>query len=518
MNALAMATLAALLAAPATQTIEYHGIRPTDPGGRMGLRNPERGWRIETLFAEPPGAPVWGPANHLKDRLTPAYSDAWWILDAARYEPDGLTLAQTYAYLDGFIDRPLDAKKLALIDEGLATLRRRGLKAVLRFAYEKDMDRRGGPKLDTILGHIGQLKPIIRKNADVILVLQAGFVGAWGEWHSSTHGLEKDHAALGAIVAGVLDALPPDLMTQVRVPKYKRWVLEQPGLAHLAPRIGFHDDGFLAGTTDGGTWPEGPHFANPGNPEFDVMTRECPSLLVDGELFWSDQGGKIDGIRAAARLMLHHYASFSIAHSYSEREGKPYSIDDWIRAPLSIERAREARLSISDGYFEDGSGASIARTAFEYIRDHLGYRLELKRAEFAARIRTGDEVSFAIELANRGFSTIHNPRPVFLALIAPDERVVALVAEGVEPRAWQPHAPDDPEAKPLVHSFSIRARIPKDIDPGWHLAGLWLPDGYESLRMDPRYAVRVANRDAPWWTDGAGRYGINILGRIEVAP
>jgi len=36
--------------------------------------------------------------------------------------------------------------------------------------------------------------------------------------------------------------------------------------------------------------------------------------------------------------------------------------------------------------------------------------------------------------------------------------------------------------------------------------------------MDPRYAIRVANRDAPWWTDGAGRYGINILGRIEVAP
>ncbi|MBN1418227.1 MAG: DUF4832 domain-containing protein [Planctomycetes bacterium] len=517
MNTLAMAAFAGLLAAPAAQTIEYHGIRPADPGGRMGLRNPERGWRIETLFAEPAGAPVWGPAHHLKDRLTQTYEDAWWILDAARYEPEGLTLAQMYCYLDGYIETPIDARKLALLDAGLDEVRRRGLKAVLRFAYEKDTHRRGGPDLARILAHIDQLKPIIRKHADVILVLQAGFVGAWGEWHSSTRGIEKDHAALGAIVAKVLDALPSDRMTQVRVPKYKRWVIEQPGLAALAPRIGFHDDGFLAGTTDGGTWPEGPRFANPGNPEFDVMTRQSPFVLVDGELFWSDQGGAIDGIRAAARLMLHHYTSFSIAHSYSEREGKPYSIDAWIRQPLTIECAREAKLSISDGYFDDGAGAPVARTAYEYIRDHLGHRLELARAGFAARIRAGEEASFAIELVNRGFSAIHNPRPVFIALISPDGRVAVFRGEDVDPRAWQPHAPGDEDAKPLLHRFQVRARIPEDLDPAGYLVGLWLPDGYESLRMDPRYAIRVANRDVPWWTDREGRYGINVLGRIEIA-
>ena len=26
--------------------IKYHGLRPTDPGGRLGLRNSERGWRF----------------------------------------------------------------------------------------------------------------------------------------------------------------------------------------------------------------------------------------------------------------------------------------------------------------------------------------------------------------------------------------------------------------------------------------------------------------------------------------
>ncbi len=32
---------------PALKILEFHGIRATDPGGRMGLRNPERGGGYE---------------------------------------------------------------------------------------------------------------------------------------------------------------------------------------------------------------------------------------------------------------------------------------------------------------------------------------------------------------------------------------------------------------------------------------------------------------------------------------
>ena len=85
---------------PLLPTIRFEGLRPGDPAGRNGLRNPERGLRIETLIAAPGGAAVWGPAFHLKGEVSEGYSDQWWILDAKRYEPDGLTLAQTYCYLD----------------------------------------------------------------------------------------------------------------------------------------------------------------------------------------------------------------------------------------------------------------------------------------------------------------------------------------------------------------------------------------------------------------------------------
>lgn len=510
--------------------VTYRGIRPTDPDGRLGLRNPERGWRIETLIAEPPGRPAWGPAAHLAGKVSSGYSDEWWLQDCARYEPHGLTLAQTYVYLNEYRDGPIPDDKLQWLQGAFDNLRAHGLKAVLRFAYERDMDRRNGATLERILAHIAQLKPIIQRNADVIFVMQAGFVGAWGEWHSSEHALESDHAALAKIVAAVLDALPADRMTQVRVPKYKRWVLDEApfdGFAEVdaatahtgvpTARIGFNNDGFLAGPQDGGTWPEAPLFGQPGNPEFDTMTRQSPYVAVDGELFWSDLGGKVDGLAAAVRLRLHHYSSFSLAHSFSEREGKPYSIDDWLQTPITLEQLAAEKMPISDGYFANAAGERVERTQFEYIRDHLGYRLELQTTQMPRLGKPGQPLPVTVTLINRGFSTLHNPRPVKLVLIGEDDRLWDLGATGADPRRWQPFDPADPEFRPLVHTIAASPRLPANLPPGRYRLGLWLPDAAATIAGDARYAVRVANGDVPWWTADSGSYGVNIVGWLDVA-
>lgn len=62
----ALACLIMLLQGQEPKTVKYRGIRPTDPGGRQGLRNPERGWRIETVIAEPHQKVFIGPAARLK--------------------------------------------------------------------------------------------------------------------------------------------------------------------------------------------------------------------------------------------------------------------------------------------------------------------------------------------------------------------------------------------------------------------------------------------------------------------
>ena len=515
------------------KTIEYHGIRSSDPGGRDGLPNPERGWRLETLVAEPAGAipdlGVHGYAHHLEGRIFPGFNDHWWFLDAQRYQALGLTVVQSYCYLNDYVGKPLSDKKLACLQLSLDRLRRRGLKSLLRFAYEKDGARRRGPALKDILRHLDQLAPLIRANSDIIYVMQAGFVGAFGEWHSSTHGIEKDHGQLAAVMDKILEVLPADRMTQVRVPKYKRWALRQPVLgkcpeitartAHTAfpcARIGFHNDGFLATRTCGWTWPEPPYYSNPGNPEFDYMTRECPYVPVDGELYWRDDRGNVDGLRAIVRMRLHHYGTFSLWHSYSGRVGQPYSIDEWMRDPVTPAFVREHRLPMADGYFQDAVGDEGPRSQFEYITDHLGYRFELRRAVFPTAMRPNESLRIDLELVNRGFGVPHNPRPVLFVLIDAGQRVHEISVPNADPRTWQPFQPGDASSEPLVHRIAVRTALPETVKPGWYQLGLWLPDASRRLRLDPRYAVRAANRDVPWWCDDNGRHGINILGVIQV--
>ena len=38
--------------------IAFRGLRPSDHNGRLGLRNPERGFRFEVIIGALPGEPV----------------------------------------------------------------------------------------------------------------------------------------------------------------------------------------------------------------------------------------------------------------------------------------------------------------------------------------------------------------------------------------------------------------------------------------------------------------------------
>ncbi|MBR4956542.1 MAG: DUF4874 domain-containing protein, partial [Lentisphaeria bacterium] len=169
------------------------------------------------------------------------------------------------------------------------------------------MDRKcPGPTKDDIRQHLKDLTPLIRKNADIIYVWQAGFIGAWGEWHSSRRYLETDAEFKAELLATMLEVLPDNRMIMVRVPRYKREALElldgvdasvlteETAFSGTpAARIGHFNDGLLASDTCGGTFPD-PPYSNPGNRDYDQFSAESLYLPVDGELFWNDVGGVID--------------------------------------------------------------------------------------------------------------------------------------------------------------------------------------------------------------------------------
>ena len=77
-------------------------------------------------------------------------------------------------------------------DDYLQTIRTRfqslrdgGMKCILRFCYSNgfaESDKPWDATPEQVLRHIAQVKPLIQEYADVIMVVQAGFIGSWGEW------------------------------------------------------------------------------------------------------------------------------------------------------------------------------------------------------------------------------------------------------------------------------------------------------------------------------------------------
>jgi hypothetical protein len=185
-----------------------------------------------------------------------------------------------------------------------------------------------------------------------------------------------------------------------------------------------------------------------------------------------------------------------------------------MRTEVTPDTLEAQRMPLSDGYFEDTAGEPVARTIFEYIRDHLGYRLELQEARFARRVRSGDPLDVRVSLINRGFSIPHLPRPVQLVLVDAVGNVVAAERCPADPRRWQPYEPGDESFAPLTHRFGATLRT-AGLRRGVYRLGLTMPDAHASLRGDPRYAIRVANGDVPWVVAERG-LGVNVLGEVAI--
>ncbi len=497
--------------------INFRGIHPDDLHGRMALRNPERGFRTEIYVSTIPDeiagvcschakqlkldgrpeAPIYQNADipgvpHLirGNRLMGLeFSHGQWQDELDYFAYDGVTVMQSYVFLMKYQDgRDLSPEKLADIELFFRKLRESGAKALLRFAYELSPTI-DGPSGVTILKHLAQLAPLIRANADVIYVLQCGFIGKFGEWHHSFHHLQDDFAFQKELLDAVLEVLPPDRCTMVRYPIVKERLYGGEPLADAEAftgtpraRIGHFNDGFLADGKHGGTFgrDDSPH-----SPEDDfAYLEEGKYLPMDGELFWRDAAGHpVQPTEAVRLLRKWHYDTLGFVHGNRAFEGVDgYSIDIWKRVPVDPLFLKDNGLPIPDGYFADEEGRFVWRSYYEYIRDLLGYRIELRSLEY----ETADgRLTGRITLVNKGFSAPVNPRPVFLK--------VGEVAYPLETdvRRWQ-------SGETQTLNFDVPApAAPCGI-------GLWMPDAAETLRGDPRYALHCANA-IPF------RDGVNVL-------
>jgi hypothetical protein len=486
--------------------IKFSGLNADDS---TGLWNPERGFRLEVALDIASDAATFSPKD---------YAGTTTLLnhETLKYDSDSVSLVQTYFYLTGFVGKDISEKDIDIMQTFFDRERALGQKAVLRFAYERDFMGRvpNGPTIEDIQRHAQQLKPFLEKNKDVILVVQAGMIGAWGEWHSSIHGLENSDETKRQILKMICDMVPADRQIQVRVPSYKNLIDKT---SKDYNRIGFHDDFIIIKPH---VWDGNMH---EGTANFNQIAKESPHVLVDGELpwgFWSvnkdqdnpDSSWLIDGIPTARQLFLEHYTSLSAKHNYKEgikklgdNDGTKFSMMYWKETPLSETFLTENKMPFSPDYFTNKAGEKVERNVFDYIRDHLGYRIELQSLKYT----TDRQNTFIdISLINRGFSTIINKRPVYLVLIDDKNKVIELATQA-DATSWQPYDPSDTTCTPLVHHIHYQINTGKLKSEKYKL-GLWMPDNSETLRYNPRYAIRCANGNAEWKIIDS-KYGVNVL-------
>jgi hypothetical protein len=373
-----------------------------------------------------------------------------------------ITLVYAGVSLYSFRNASLPESFLNDLNAGFQRAREAGIKVILRFDYNKDPDRGDAP-LDRIKEHIAQLAPVLQKNSDVISVVQAGFIGAWGEWHGSSNNLDTP-ASRAAILDELLKAVPADRAIQVRTPMFKAEYLgndlplsdSQAFSGASTARLAHHNDCFLSSETDEGT------YALPVSKWKDYMQQEGRFLPVGGE-------------------------TCRVEPSRTDCPG----------AMQELEKAHWSHLNIL--YHPDVIAAWKSQGCFTEIENRLGYRLQLLEAAWPQSVKPGETLQVALKLQNNGYAAMYNPRPVYLVLQNASSRYE--VDTVIDPRHWE-------AGKTITETLGIK--INRNVAPGVYDVFLWMPDAENRLRTRVEYAVRMANADV--WRPETGMNQLSAQG------
>lgn len=221
----------------------------------------------------------------------------------------------------------------------------------------------------------------------------------------------------------------------------------------------------------------------------------------------------------------HHFTTFSHHNSFWPLDPEPTpqphnkSLNVWNSTPLNLSFVDYHKLPMSPSYRAAVVASGGGATVYEYIRDHLGYRLEVRGTPTVAVV--GRTLTVNATISNYGFAAPVHPRPVLITLQGGkwpgDAKVVwaANVSGTPDVRSWQPHAPYDPLRAILNHSLDTTVELPAEVAPGEYIVGIALPDARRSSQRaacdEPSSCIRFATTK-----DGNWSGGVNGIARVTV--
>lgn len=350
---------------------------------------------------------------------------------------------------------------LTTVQNDLNAAREGGAKLVMRFSYTNNQNGEDAP-LDIILNQIEQLRPIFQTNYDVIAYIEAGFIGAWGEWYYSSNKLNTTESRR-AVLFGLLDALPVDRCVVVRTPNYKRLIFEDNNPITLEEafngskksRTGAHNDCFLASLTDYGTYVD-----NDVEGDKDYLNQDNKFVPQGGETCNPSAFSGCD--IAPVDLARMHW-------SILNRDYHPTVLNNWK----------------SEGCYDD-------------VERNLGYRFVLLDGQVSQDVKPGGEFQLELSIVNRGYASPFNPRNLEFILRNNDTGAKYRIITDADPRYW--FSGDTVQIK-------ISAGITGNMPEGNYEVLMHLADPQLRLHDRPEFSIRLANHAV--WEDSTGYNSLN---------
>ncbi|WP_146199440.1 DUF4874 domain-containing protein [Faecalicatena contorta] len=276
-----------------------------------------------------------------------------------------------------YTDDRIDDKKLKELDDVLDEIRNYHMKAIVRPAYGfEDSGHNDAGSFVQLEEHVEQIADVINANKDVILCTQAGFLGPWGEWHSSIYlsGEEEEKREYrNRLLQKLLEEYDSSIIINVRRPRFLRDA-QKAGLD--ISRMGFHNDGLLASESDLGTYDDLDY------------TREEELQYINSAIKTGINGGEMPELNSFSGASNAAKEFGELKVSYLNAKYNKEVLQSW----------REETLEGENGY--------------TYIEKRLGYRYFVKEVKVPRKIGElpflKDLQQIKLKITNKGFAPIED--------------------------------------------------------------------------------------------------------------
>ncbi len=406
-----MALSLAFLHAPVLAAgLVKQNVDTTDAMATLG--NYDRGFYTpQVLHLKPSGGkPIekpYGKLLHLRAEISEFSSHAWLGIDTTGGKKD-----TTWGK-----NQDLTEDALNVLQQTFDNIRDFGGYVIVRICYDPWYNGRSNvtPDHEWVLKHVKQLAPVLSKNTDVIVALEMGMHGAYGEMHSDTN-ITYDRVA--EAVNLMLRNTPPELKILTRTGNYSAKVLgfdnwgvdfniDGEKFAEIAKakgdtmyRVGMFNDGYLGTQYDYGTW---------GADCKTSICREEGVAWLEKYSINTPYGGEAlttaNGYQVINTPEFLAYEGFRTHTSYLNIQWNYNLINSW-----------KATLFKQKDFDYDPTRVD-SLTGFKYINDHLGYRFVLRESWLSDTVGDDHVLRAKLRIQNVGFGNLTWNAPVRLAVL-----------------------------------------------------------------------------------------------------